>query len=189
MFESVRVEKTERPAVVVIGMFKDKDAAGELTQVSPVYGRPVVSAALARREWTGDAGSLVEAFPQGDNAPQRILIVGLGKRDKLNAETMREVAAKVGRRLAQIKEPTVRVELASILKAAGVDEAKITLYGRCWGESLGLLAWKAQTMAGSATKNKANSNAADAGANANADSANVESGGNSELKATAKPTA
>ena len=181
MFESVRVEKMERPAVVVIGMFKDKDVVSELTQIAPIYGRLVVGAALARREWTGDAGSLVEAFPQGENAPQRILIVGLGKRDKLNTETMRELAAKVGRRLAQIKEPTVRVELTAILKAAGVDEAKITLYGRCWGESLGLLAWKAQTMAGSATKNKANLKAADGKASTSVGSANVESG-NSETE-------
>lgn len=155
MFESVRLEKTERPAVVVVGMFKDKDAVSELAQVSPLYGRPVVESALARREWTGDAGSISEAFPQGENAPQRILIVGMGKRDKLNVEKMRDIAAKVGRRLAQIKEPNVRVELAPLLKAAGVDEAQMTLYGRCWGESLGLLAWNARTLAGSATKNQA----------------------------------
>ncbi len=155
MFETVRLEKTERPAVVVIGMFKDRDAVSDLAQVLPLYGRPVVEAALSRREWTGDAGSISEAFPQGENAPQRILIVGLGKRDKLNAEAMRDIAAKVGRRLAQIKEPNVRVEMAPLLKAAGVDETQITLYGRCWGESLGLLAWNARTLAGSATKNRA----------------------------------
>ena len=170
MFESVRLEKTESPGVVVVGMFKDKNAVSELAQVSPLYGRPVVQSALARREWTGDAGSISEAFPQGENAPQRILIVGLGKRDKLNAESMRDIAAKVGRRLAQIKEPTVRVELAALLKAAGVDEAQITLYGRCWGESLGLLAWNARTLAGSATKNNATNGGSNntSGANSNA---------------------
>lgn len=162
MFESVSVERAEQAPVVVLGVFKadskSGDKTGDMTAFSPHFGRPVVQDALARREWTGDAGSMVEAFPRGENGPARILLAGLGKADALNAEKMRDIAAKVGRRLAQIKEPNARIELAGVLRHNGADDARIELYGRCWGESLGLLAWKARHMEGSASKQSAEEN-------------------------------
>ncbi len=156
MFESVSVERAEQAPVVVLGVFKADSRSGDktsdLTAFSPHFGRPVVQDALARREWTAAAGSISEAFPRGDNGPARILLVGLGKADALDAEKMRDIAAKVGRRLAQIKEPNARLELAGALRHNGADDAQVELYGRCWGESLGLLAWKARHMEGSASK-------------------------------------
>ena len=152
MFESVSVERAEQAPVVVLGVFKGADQTVDPATLSPYFSRPVVVDALARREWTGDAGSMVEAFPRGENGPARILIVGLGKRRDMDAEQMRDIAAKVGRRLAQIKEPRVRLELASALARYVNNDAHLELLGRCWGESLGLLAWKARHMEGTASK-------------------------------------
>ena len=162
MFESVSVERAEQAPVVVVGVFKGTDQSSDPAALSPHFGRPVVQEALARREWTGDAGNMVEAFPRGDNAPSRILIVGLGKRRDMDAEQMRDIAAKVGRRLAQIKEPRVRLELASALAKYVDNDAHLELLGRCWGEMLGLLAWKARSMEGSASKKAADDSAAQA---------------------------
>lgn len=169
MFASIRFEKIERVPVIVLGVFSDapipSSSPSASTLSSPLMADPAVAAALRRREWTGAAGSIVEAFPNpptsgdetasGDRNGERVLIVGLGTRAALDAEKMRDIAAKVGRRLAQIKEPVVSLELASTLRAVTSDEGQmevqIETFGRHWGESLGLLAWKARTMQGSAS--------------------------------------
>jgi leucyl aminopeptidase len=153
MFESVKFERAQQSPVVVLGVFKE--VAEGMAQHSALLSGPAIVAALLRREWTGDAGNIVEAFPASNSGVERVLLVGLGKTDALNGEKMRDIAAKVGRRLAQIKEPVVGLELASALHAAGQNDAQITAYGRCWGESLGLLSWKARQMQGSASKHSA----------------------------------
>ena len=150
MFESVKVEQTRETPVVVAGVFKD--AKEEEGQRPALLSDSAIAAALARREWTGDLGNIVEAFPASDTAAARVLLVGLGKPDALDGEKMRDIAAKVGRRLAQIKEPVVGLEVASALRAAGQNDAQVETYGRCWGESLGLLSWKARQMQGSASQ-------------------------------------
>ena len=178
MFDEVRLEKqkAEQAPVVVLGVFKDKEVMGDLGQISPHFTRPVVVDALARREWSGKAGSIVEAFPRGENGPARILLVGLGKADALDGEKMRDIAAKVGRRLAQIKEPLARVELAGVLRAAGQTDAQIELAGRCWGESLGLLAWKARSMQGTASKSSAAADGNSEGSEAAEDKGDADMG-------------
>ena len=69
-----------------------------------------VNAALARPEATGDANTLVEAFAPvkakrgaAEKAALRILLLGLGSKEKCEAGGMRNAAAAVGRRLASVK--------------------------------------------------------------------------------------
>ena len=144
MFESVRVAPTGQSRVLLVAHFKGEgldrataalDSAGSL------------KAALARPEATGEAGACAEAMPAP--APfDRALIVGLGERKSFRPATLRAVAGSVGRRLAQIREGRIRVEIGNALASARADIAEC---GRCFGEGLGLVGFSGEQFKGSAT--------------------------------------
>lgn len=142
MFESIRsVPASAKASAVVVGVFTDKklDAAG--AALDKAYGG-IVSAAIDRPECTGESGRLVEAYPaaRSKQAPARIIIAGLGKKDAFRENTLRTVAAAVGRRLATTKDTSVSVQIAA--QATSAKRVKGAHAGRCFGEGLGLLAWK-----------------------------------------------
>ena len=123
--------------VVVIGVFQDKKldpAAAALDRANA----GVIGNALTRQECTGDTCRIVEAFPTGKGGPNRIMVVGLGKRESFNTGSLRSVAGALGRRLAQTKDERVQIELGAALNSVKAD---ITHAGRASGEGLGLVAW------------------------------------------------
>jgi leucyl aminopeptidase len=144
MFESIRavpvsgIKPSASPAIVV-GIFTDKKLDPFAQSLDKRLGG-VISAALARPECTGEAGRLAEAYPVDDGGPSRVIIAGLGKRDAFKTGGLRAVAAAVGRRLAVTKDTVVRVELEGVIGAA--KRTRLGHAGRCFGEGLGLLAWK-----------------------------------------------
>lgn len=147
MFQSVKVGEGTDAEVVVLGLFEEK----ELVTESPLRDAPAVKAALARRECTGEKENLVETFYQEGEREIRILLAGLGKREKFDLDSVRKLAAAIGRRLAQVKAEGVALELVPAFAQAGL-EAKAC--GRAFGESFGLLAWNYDTFRGSAAKPK-----------------------------------
>ncbi len=145
MFDAIRVGPVPRGSTLILGYFqgegldrqsKSHDAEGSL------------SAALKRGEATGDCGKLTEAFPSGKGAPSRVLLVGLGKKDKFEAGALRSVAAAVGRRLAAVKDSNVMIDLAGPIAGAKLDAGAA---GSAFGEGLGLLGWVCDQFKGKAT--------------------------------------
>jgi leucyl aminopeptidase len=145
MFDSIRVGPVTRSATLVLGYFqgegldrqsKAHDADGSL------------SAALKRGEATGDSGKITEAFPSGKNAPARVILVGLGKKEKFEPGNLRSIAAAVGRRIAAVKDSSVMIDLAGPLAAVKADAAAA---GSAFGEGLGLLGWVCDQFKGKAT--------------------------------------
>lgn len=147
MFKSVKVGGRGAAKVLVLGHFEGQglDAEGKKRDAEGV-----VAAAGKRAEATGSVGSIAEAFPAGTRrgGQERIILVGLGKKDSFHASTLRDVGAAVGRRLAAIKAESVEIDLAGPIKAAKVDAGAA---GACFGESVGLLAWNTDAFKGSAT--------------------------------------
>ncbi len=156
MFESIRTAPASvKVSAVVVGIFTDKklDAAG--AALDKAFGG-IVSAAIDRPECTGESGRLVEAYPAppnagGKQAPARIIIAGLGKKDGFREHSLRSVAAAVGRRLATTKDASVSIRIAG--QVASAKRVKVSHAGRCFGEGLGLLAWKNWLFKGTAHKN------------------------------------
>jgi leucyl aminopeptidase len=142
MFKSVRVGGRGASQVLVVGHFKGaKSAEG---------GGPTeaLKEALARGEATGEVGCIVEAFPGGKGGPRRVIVVGLGEKGSLSAETLRAAAGAVGRRLATTRETKATIDLAGACRAAGLDAQRA---GCAFGEGLGLIAWTCEQFRGKAT--------------------------------------
>ena len=144
MFETARAESGAQAEVVILGVFAEE--APEAAEAAG-FADAAVQSALKRREFTGKVGFLAEAF--AGTGETRFLLAGLGKRGEMRAEILRRVAASVGRRLAEIRAETALVELTATLAKSGMDAQAA---GRCFGETLGLLAWQGRIYAGSATE-------------------------------------
>ena len=150
MFSSISVtaKAKSNPGALVLGYFKDAglDKASAKLDIGGCAG-----AALKRAEANGDAGSIVEAFPDAKarNAPGRFLLVCLGEKDKFVAGGLRHAAGNIGRRLAAIKVDDARVELGGAIESAGADMGAC---GNAFGEGLGLIGWVCDQFKGSAGK-------------------------------------
>ncbi|MCC6675952.1 MAG: leucyl aminopeptidase family protein [Phycisphaerales bacterium] len=148
MFESIRIVARAGAGnrILVLGQFQGQglDPASARLDASGA-----AAAAAKRAEATGDVGSVVEAFPNGKGAAERVLIVGLGARDKFEAGVLRNVAAAMGRRLAGVKAEGAVIELGPALKLAKVDGWSA---GAAFGEGVGLLGWVCDEFRGTAAK-------------------------------------
>ncbi len=141
MFDSIRVRPASSP-VLILGYFQGEG----LDKQSKAFDKDgSAAAALKRPEATGDSGKITEVFTSGKKS-SRILLVGLGKKDKFKAGDLRNVAAAIGRKLNAIKEASAQIELAGVLGKIGADDA-----GCCFGEGLGLLGWVCDQFKGKAT--------------------------------------
>jgi leucyl aminopeptidase len=132
MFRSVRLGETTFPDVVVIGKYADHDLA--------VHEDPAAQMAARRTEFRAKLGEIAEAFP---NSGPRLILVGLGEKEALNAEGFRKATAMAMRRVSTIRANQVEVRIGGL-----ADEA---LMGRCFGEAAGLLCWPPADYRGSAT--------------------------------------
>lgn len=110
-----------------------------------------IARALSRPEATGEAGNVVQAFPA--RGWDRVVIVGLGKPDKLDREALISAAAAAGRRLSDAKAQDVTIDLSGPLAHQGV-RADAAGAGQAFGEALGLLAYAYEELKGSGTKKK-----------------------------------
>jgi leucyl aminopeptidase len=91
-----------------------------------------------RPESTGESGGIVECFPGGKSAPERVIVVGLGTLEKFEVSSLRGVIASVGRRLAALKVSGAALEIEGAIRQAKGD---VHDAGVAVGEGLGLLSW------------------------------------------------
>ncbi|MFU8829333.1 MAG: M17 family peptidase N-terminal domain-containing protein, partial [Phycisphaerales bacterium] len=152
MFKSVKVGGRGALDVLVLGQFKSGGASGggaALDAATKEHDPEGIAQEAAKRsEASGEVGAIAEAFPTGKGGPKRVVLLGLGEKKSLNADTMRAAAASLGRHLAKIKATSVAIELAPAIESAKGDLGE---FGKACGESLGILAWDADQFRGSAT--------------------------------------
>jgi len=149
MIKSVTVAEVALPEVVVVGHFQNEDLSATLPKRAAWADAAL--AAAKRGEATGEAGKIAEAFPVGEGQPQRVIVLGLGKRDKFKPEGLRSSFAAVVRRLGTTKQTQVLLALSPALDFA---EASLEQAGRACGEAAGLLAWDNTVFKGKATDKK-----------------------------------
>ncbi len=150
MFESVRIATRGSASVLVLAHFKGEKLDADSRKLDP-SGQ--AAAAVERPDATGEAGVVVEAFP--DKGYDRVLIVGLGEKDGFDHHAVRNAAAGVGRALARSKsesaELAIHHAIARLPKSAKAD---LHACASAAGEGLGLIAWNYDTLRGSATTKK-----------------------------------
>ncbi len=150
MFQSLSVSSKVSASAdaLVLGYFKGQplDAKSKKLDVEGVG-----AAALARAEATGDAGSVVEAFPSAKSSIKRVVLVGLGEKATFEIGSLRGIAGGLGRSLANSKAGTVRVEVGLAVESAG-HEIDPSDSGQVFGEGLGLLGWVCEEFKGSRLK-------------------------------------
>ncbi len=154
MFQSLAVSSKLSGSVdvLVLGYFNGQplDAKSKRLDIEGV-----AAAALARPEATGEAGSVVEAFPSAKSAVKRIVLIGLGEKGVFTVGALRGIAGSVGRSLAASKAGLVRVEIGLAIGLAiggGGEELEASESGQAFGEGLGLLGWVCEEFKGSRLK-------------------------------------
>lgn len=144
MFDDISIARKGAVSVLVLAQFKG-EALDKKSAALDASGAAL--AASKRTEATGDAGVVVEAFP-GKGPFERVLIVGLGEKSKLEAGTFRAIAAGVGRKMAAVKATSMRVDFTSPLAQTKVDAF---VAGSAFGEGVGILGWVCDVFRGKAT--------------------------------------
>lgn len=133
--------------VVVVGMFQGEKPDAHLPKGASFA--KAVGASAGRPECTGESGRIVEAFTEGG---ARVMVLGLGKKDKFKPSSFRSAGAAVARRMGVIKGGKVRFSIAPALEAAGAGSpGDKRMAGRCIGEAFGLLSWDNLGFKGKAT--------------------------------------
>lgn len=143
MFDSVRIGSRGNVDTLVVGVFSDqkldRSTASHDTDGS-------MKVACARSEASGELGSIIEAYPDGE--VQRVLIVGLGSRDSFAVDSVRTIAAAVARRLAAVKAANVEIDFSGPFKAKRIDSTRA---GSLFGETVGIAGWVCDQFRGKAT--------------------------------------
>lgn len=149
MFNSISYITRGGSDTVVFGYFGEKGTGQGLDAKSKAAASALgggvleaITSAMARPEATGESGLVIEGFPAGDgkkaSSIKRVLLVGLGSKDKFTASACRGVAAAIGRKLVAVKGTSVTSYLGGVLETCKIDASEA---GSAFGEGLGLLGW------------------------------------------------
>ncbi|MFO0083035.1 MAG: leucyl aminopeptidase family protein [Phycisphaerales bacterium] len=149
MFKGVTLSSSpvSSPAVVVFGVLQGQDIA-EVLPRKLAYAADVIAASKRSEFAAGESGKIAEAFPTAEGSPERVIVLGLGKKEKVNGESLRSAFAALARRLAAIKASSAALHVSAALDAAGI---KGDAGGRAAGEAFGLLSWNNLTFKGKGT--------------------------------------
>jgi len=147
MFDPIKVGSRSKPKALVVGMFSGQslDAA---TKALDTDGS--IAAATKRSEATGDAGSIVQAYPS--KGYDRVLILGLGDKAGFDIGSLRNAGGAIGRALNAAGINSVEFALSGAMgklpKKAQVAPFDV---GTMLGEGFGLVSWTYDILRGSAT--------------------------------------
>ena len=83
--------------------------------------KKLINSAIKEEIFNGKTGSSL-CLITGSSKPSQLLLVGIGKRDELNAETLRRAAGTAGKLLSGSKLKSVGVMLTNVLSTAGGKE-------------------------------------------------------------------
>jgi leucyl aminopeptidase len=144
MFQSIKTGGRSKAEALVLGHFHGQG----LPRGAKEDDHDGLAAAAAKRgEATGETGAIVEAFTDGGrNQPERVILLGLGKKEDFSHTTLHNAAAALGKHLAKAKVGVVELRLDAALKVAKVDQA---MAGRAIGEALALLSFDRDRFKGS----------------------------------------
>ncbi len=133
------VQKTtwKRARATAIAMFQPEDKR-ELRETLKSLGRTSVGLTAETLLGAGDmAGKKDELFvlypKRAEAAAKRVLLVGLGKKEKLSLETVRRAASRAAKRAQALKSKSLAVMLPAVKGASGAEIAAAYAEGTLLG--------------------------------------------------------
>ena len=125
--------KNEKLAALVVFVAEDTDASGSGLRDLPDELKKQLSTALKLRVFNGKQGSS-QHFVSGYTKIPQMLAIGVGKKDELDAETLRRAAGKAGKMLPALKANTVGFVMTSLLqKTTETDAGQVLVEGLTLG--------------------------------------------------------
>ncbi len=116
----IRVESGELTAVevdvLVVNLFEGIDAPGGGTGAVDEALGGMISQLIAQGDLKGKSGELVTLYPMGKVPAKRVVVVGLGKREDFDFNSIRNLMANVTR---SVRKPGVKT-LATLAHGAGI---------------------------------------------------------------------
>ena len=100
-FETVDPSGLKTPALVVFLYTEDKPALTGRPELAGL--KDIISPRLRKRDFTAEHLKMMTLFPQVDNGPERIIMIGLGAMDATSPEKFRQAAAKGARCVRDLK--------------------------------------------------------------------------------------
>lgn len=85
---------------------------------------PRIASLLEPNDFRGQAQETLLLYPRGTVAPRRLLLVGLGPKDKVNAETLRQAGATAVQQARKLQTAAVTVSVAGELPLAPAQSAQ-----------------------------------------------------------------
>ena len=147
MFDPIKVGSRSKSKALVVGMFKGQPLDAD-TKALDTDGS--IAAASKRSEATGDAGSIVQAYPS--KGYDRVFIIGLGDKANFDIASLRNSGGALGRALSAAGINSVEFALSGAMgKLAKKAQVKPFDVGAMLGEGLGLVCWTYDGLRGSAT--------------------------------------
>ncbi|MEX0716091.1 MAG: M17 family peptidase N-terminal domain-containing protein, partial [Planctomycetaceae bacterium] len=123
---------------LVVGLAENEPPAGPLAALDEALGGRI---ARLREidDFTGKAGDRLALYDAAGVAATRVLLVGLGKRDQLDAEGFRKALQAAARKLSEKKDVSVAVALPPVavetLTAGGaIEQAALAFTVGCVGQ-------------------------------------------------------
>jgi len=119
---------------LAIGIFSDVKGLDKFGLALDRSAGGAISVVLSAGEFKGDMGSCEVAYSKGAAGPRRILLVGLGKREDADADSLRKAAAVAGKRAVAAKIEQLSLALhkaAPRIKPAAA--ARATVEGAYFG--------------------------------------------------------
>jgi len=149
MFKSVKAARSQTADALILAVTQGKNGATLGARAKELDSGGAIAAACKRTECTGKPGAIAEAFPEKNTPAKRVLLVGVGEKKSVTADTIRTAVAAAARRVATTGDSKIHLDLADAL-----DPKSETLTseraGQCAGEAFGLLAFNLDSFKGAA---------------------------------------
>ena len=110
-----KIHETEADTLVV-SVFKDGGLEGAASEVDETLGG-ALRERVSEGDFKGETGEVTVLYPRGALTAKRVVVVGLGERDKLDLETVRKASAAAVKRARKLNGKHV----ASIVHGADLE--------------------------------------------------------------------
>ncbi len=114
----VQKEQTE---LIVLGVFEDQVGLGKSAAAIDQVSGGQITRIMADGDFKGKARELALLYPAERGSAKRILLVGLGKEDKFNTESIRVAAGTAAKRVRELGVKKFNIEVF------GADLDKVNL--------------------------------------------------------------
>lgn len=138
MFQSLTIATVATPRTVVFAHLEgERPDAATQKAANRIGALEALMSAAARAEATGEAGAIADQPLNARGGPERLLLIGLGKKSALGSDVLRNLGGVLGRKLAAVKATSALVDFSGPL---GESKGKARDAGQALGEGLGLVA-------------------------------------------------